>query len=104
MRLYEPSFDLRRLDARGLNESAIITIKSREMLKRIKECIPVDPVLTQRLAFRNGWADLFKFRDFAVLAKAAAAEGAVDVLKILFGSHENVRHVYEYVMCTASGG
>ncbi|KAL2911570.1 hypothetical protein HK105_208969 [Polyrhizophydium stewartii] len=101
---YEPSFDLRRLDARGLNESAIITIKSREMLKRIKECIPVDPVLTQRLAFRNGWADLLKFRDFAVLAKAAAAEGAVDVLKILFWSRKNVRHVDEYVLCAASGG
>ncbi|KAL2919861.1 hypothetical protein HK105_200778 [Polyrhizophydium stewartii] len=101
---YEPSFDLRRLDARGLDESAIITIKSREMLKRIKECIPVDPVLTQRLAFRNGWADLLKFRDFAVLAKAAAAEGAVDVLKILFGSRENVGPVDEYVLCAASGG
>ncbi|KAL2917202.1 hypothetical protein HK105_203266 [Polyrhizophydium stewartii] len=76
------------------------------MLKRIDECIPVDPILKQRLAFRNGWADLLKVRDFAVLAKAAAAEGAVDVLKILFGSRKNNADVQtsEIFVAAASSG
>ncbi|KAL2911058.1 hypothetical protein HK105_209494, partial [Polyrhizophydium stewartii] len=102
--MYEPSINPGLLGTGRLDDSLILSITTREMLKCVEERDPVGPLIRQRLAFRNGWADMLDFGDYIVLAAAAAAEGIVDVLKILFESRQYVGLVEMYALCAAMGG
>ncbi|KAL2919458.1 hypothetical protein HK105_201104 [Polyrhizophydium stewartii] len=102
--MYEPFIKLRWLGGFRLDHSLFMSIKSREMFNQVSKLVHMDQLVVQRLAIRNGWPDLLDFSGLKALACAAAAEGAVSVLRILFRSHTDVGPVNSYIWYAAQEG
>ncbi|KAL2917403.1 hypothetical protein HK105_203067 [Polyrhizophydium stewartii] len=67
-----------------------LPIRSRWMLKRVAAEAFADGTVTQRVAIRNFWGDIIEFDDPDELARAAASEGAVWLLRLLIAERKQV--------------
>ncbi|KAL2918961.1 hypothetical protein HK105_201231 [Polyrhizophydium stewartii] len=90
--------------------SLTLAIRSRRMLARV--CAfwetsnqgDMHGVDAQRLCIRRGWTDLLCFRDAAVVAEAAAGEGATVILKALYRTFRLQGRLTDLVHRAAEGG